>query len=537
MSSMQKIEVLDKRLAVNNERKYAVLRGPEQYIWQTFNSSAFSNSNASVQNDPPSKEHIVCPAVYLDSEFTITLNGVAGIVSPNMLCVDGNGNINGYDGLRAKALYKVIKTMQMIMGNYTFTSELNEYVEIFDRICNTPEMSDWTDYSGQPNMPDYMQSWALTDHTARDPFAPYYDNPYWCTRGSFPIQILANTPNQAVIKVKLSAPVPLSPFAFGDQTRSGFYGVDKMKTYLTWGDLTQLWCHSPSGNVLNSVTVNVNSFQTRLGFLSPPASIAERMTGIMTLPYYVPDVYTTNMNVLAPGASTVVNMNAVQLDNIPNKLNLYARVQDANKSVTLPDTYLNISNVSINYNGQAGLLSSLDERDLHIISQKNGYSGSFDEWHSKWGSILILLFGEDIPLAPSADTKAPGLNMKTNFTLKATVTNISSVPIIPQLNAVFVQEGYVKIEHGTIDAQVGFLTHEDIAMATPSNLTFSASHHVLGGFSWSNLFNTAKRFVGRVASHPMVKNLAQKGVETGLNYLSNLKASGGRFIKRSELLE
>lgn len=537
MSSLQKVEVLDKRLAVNNTRKYAVLRGPEQYIWQTFNSSSFSNSNATVQNDPPSKEHIVCPAIYMDADFTITLNGVAGIVSPNMLSVDGNGEINGYDGLRAKALYKVIKTIQETIGTYTFTTELNEYVEIFDRVCNTPELSDWTDYSGQPNMPDYAQSWTLTDNTNRDPFKSYYDNPLWCSRGSFPIQIVANGVNQAIVKCHLSAPIPLSPLAFGDQNRSGFYGVDKMKTYLTWGDLSLLWCHSPAGNVLNSVSVNVDAFQTRLGFLSPPETIARRMSGLITLPYYVPDIYTTNMNVVAPNATVTVNMNAVQLNSIPNKLYLYARVQDANKTVFLPDTYMNISNISINYNGQAGLLSSLEERDLHIISQKNGYEGSFNEWHSRWGSILILLFGEDIPLAPFADQKAPGLEMKTNFQLKVTLTNLSSAPITPQLNALFIEEGYTKIENGVVDAQVGFLTPEDIESAEPSNLTFSAAHHVLGGFSWSSLFNTAKRFVGKVASNPFVQDLARKGVDKGINYLANMKASGGRFIRRSELLE
>ncbi len=536
MTSLQKIEVLDKRLAVNNTRKYAVLRGPEQYIWQTFNSSSFSNSNATIQNDPPSKEHIVCPVVYLETDFTVDLAGVA-TVSPNLLAVDGNGNISAFDGPRAKALYKIIANLRETVMNYTFTTNLNEYVEIFDRVQNTPELSDWTDYSGQPNMPDYAQSWALTDHTNRDPFGTYYDNPTWCTRASFPMQILSNTPTSAKVRFTLAAPLPLSPFAFGDQTRSGFYGVDKMKTALDWGDLTRIWSHSPAGNTLNSVTVNVNAVATRLGFISPPEKIARQLTYEMDLPYYLPDLYTTNMNVVAPHATTTVNMNAVQLGNIPNKLYLYARTQDADRNFLTPDVYFNISNISLNYNGQAGLLSSLSERDLHIISQKNGYAGSFDEWHSKWGSLLILMFGEDIPLAPFADSKAPGLEMKTNFQLKCTVTNISDVPIIPQLNALFIEEGYTTIRNGVVDAKVGFLTQEDVYNAEPSNLTFSAAHHVLGGFSWSGLFNTAKRLIGKVASNPHVQSFAQKGLQKGFEYLGNMKASGGRFISRSELLQ
>ena len=155
----------------------------------------------------------------MDASFTVTLNGTAGIVSPNLLCTNGN-IITGYDGIRAKALYKIIQTLQEVIGNFVFTTELNQYVSIFDRVCNEYKQGDWSDYSGMPNMPDFAP-YEATDQTNRDPFAPPFANPLWITRSSYIDvgNIISNTPTQAVVQVNLSAPIPLSPLAFGEQNR------------------------------------------------------------------------------------------------------------------------------------------------------------------------------------------------------------------------------------------------------------------------------------------------------------------------------
>ena len=133
------------------------------------------------------------------------------------------------------------------------------------------------------------------------------------------------------------------------------------------------------------------------------------MSGTIYLPYYVADIYTTNFPTVAGNGTATINMNAVQLPNIPNKAYFYCRQQDSDLTINSADIYSEINNVSINYNGQAGLLSSLSEQDLYNISVKNGYQASWVEWQKACGSIFIMVFGEDLPLAPNADTQAPGL--------------------------------------------------------------------------------------------------------------------------------
>ena len=56
--------------------------------------------------------------------------------------------------------------------------------------------------------------------------------------------------------------------------------------------------------------------------------------------------------------------------------------------------------------------------------------------------------------------------------MKMTITNTNGNPITYQFNAIFIEEGYVSIINGVVDAQLGVLTEEEVLNAEPSNHDF-----------------------------------------------------------------
>ena len=131
--------------------------------------------------------------------------------------------------------------------------------------------------------------------------------------------------------------------------------------------------------------------------------------------------------------------------------------------------------------------------------------------------------------------------------MKITITNTNGNPITYQFNAIFIEEGYVSIKNGVVDAQLGVLTEEEVLNAEPSNMTFDGAKHVLGGFSWASLWKNIKKFIGTAARDKSVQHLIRKGINKGINkgfeYTSKLGEGmhygrglvGGRYISRDEI--
>jgi hypothetical protein len=117
--------------------------------------------------------------------------------------------------------------------------------------------------------------------------------------------------------------------------------------------------------------------------------------------------------------------NSITLSSIPDKLIICVRIAPSAQNMYQPDAYLPISNISINFNNQAGLLSTASQYQLHNMSVRNGLLASFDETrgyscngsayqttNTDWsangiaisfpktcGTVLCLAMGKDIPLS------------------------------------------------------------------------------------------------------------------------------------------
>jgi hypothetical protein len=75
------------------------------------------------------------------------------------------------------------------------------------------------------------------------------------------------------------------------------------------------------------------------------------------------------------------NSNSIQLSTVPDKLIVFVRRPVGNQTCSGTDSYLTIKNISINWNNQAGLLSSMTQEQLYMFSVQSGLANlSWDEF-------------------------------------------------------------------------------------------------------------------------------------------------------------
>jgi hypothetical protein len=79
--------------------------------------------------------------------------------------------------------------------------------------------------------------------------------------------------------------------------------------------------------------------------------------------------------------SFTINSSNIQLSGIPDKLIIFVRRSLGNLTCCDSDSYLTINNIRINFNNQAGLLSSMSQHQLYMNSVLSGLNNmSFDEF-------------------------------------------------------------------------------------------------------------------------------------------------------------
>ena len=389
--------------------------------------------------------------------------------------------------------------------------------------------------------------------------------------------------NVVFVRFKVIEPILMSPFTFGSTDgKAGFYGIQTLNFQMNMqASANRAWRSACVGNYTKTarVTEFTNS-RILLQLLTPHAS--QMLTSRNVVPYYELPVYRTGNlppingigdgEMLGPGAarpagswpegqSLVVHSSNIQLNGIPDKLVIFVRDR-TNLNCSDPDRYLTIENCRINFNNQAGLLSSMTHEQLYTNSVLSGLRNmTFDEFTgltlsvsgrgngesaplqpltglgsgmtpggngipgvklvSTTGSILVLNFAEVIQLTD--EYYAPG-SLGT-FNLQVTLqvrnnhrdnwpVNSYEMIIIPINSGVFVNE------RGTSSTFLSLLTKQDVlsSLGQPG-YTRNEIGRMIGGSSFTDKLHSALKWVGQAAHRfaPMAKNML---ASTGNPYAS-----------------
>lgn len=314
----------------------------------------------------------------------------------------------------------------------------------------------------------------------------------------------------------------LSPFVFADthEWDTGLFGCQNIQLVMNLQQPSRLVRSSSSipypsspalaaGSIqLAPGTVNFNNttqfgtpFQksvVNIQFLTPSLDVPlppKSVVPYMEFPRYI----SGNLGSLNPGQPTNFSSQTITLPTIPDLLIIWARPVNAatglpyTRSIpgtafsggdtTVGDWMLPISQISINFDNFAGLLSSHTQAQLYKMSVHNGLEMDWQQWsgvaqtssatnpplsYGQYGKVatvggmLVLKPGRDIALQAG---QAPGLVGNFVLQFNATLTNYSSVAVQPQFVVVTANSGFFETIKGSSRIVKGVLTEQDIISA------------------------------------------------------------------------
>jgi hypothetical protein len=223
----------------------------------------------------------------------------------------------------------------------------------------------------------------------------------------------------------------------------------------------------------------------------------------MEFPRYV---FSNAQTISAKSALTAVPFQTVTLSSIPDYLILMAKPTTYAK--TDADYYLPITQVSINWDNNSGILSSVNPQNLYSISARNGVNMSYNQWIGSAnnstantvalsGGFVILKLGVDIPLATG---QAPALNGNYTFSANVTVNNQTATNVVGfNLWLVAVNSGFFQSQKGSSLIIKSPVTSKEVLDAPLAGyVTRKETQRLVGGGFFdtlSNAFNQVKDFV------------------------------------------
>jgi hypothetical protein len=206
------------------------------------------------------------------------------------------------------------------------------------------------------------------------------------------------------VQFKVTEPLLISPFVFGaPEGKQGFYGIQTMNFQMNIAPTAnRAWrCADTSGDktapAYNKVAT-IESFtdsQLTFTFLTPHAT--DLLEPRNVVPFYELPIYRTSNLVDLPAANTEIDYiqggifkenatatlysSSIQLYSIPDKLIICVRKPPATLTCNDTDSYATIKGIRINWNNQAGLLSTFTPEQLYRASIQSGLANlTWDEF-------------------------------------------------------------------------------------------------------------------------------------------------------------
>jgi hypothetical protein len=532
------IESIDPVVRLNNVRKFEIVRGGNEVTFQQQISSSYSNSSIQVTCNPPSQSTVIDRNLYIKTQWETTFTNTAIVAAGGFLlhlAQTGSG-ANAFDGLRAMPFASITQTATCKINNDSVTTNVNDYITAFQHYSNSDSVQDY--YSTSPQMPDQYIDQVNAPGTSRNALGPYGDNPHQITRGSFAFDEVVNpvAPGGgsaigtlvATVKYTITEPLYLSPFLFGGAVESGLIGVSTLSFNWTLGNLSRMWTSTPGQSTPYTVSPQIKGAQLLFRYITPnllspiPSKISYPYNEVLALPSTLPFPMT-------PALTADFQMQSYQLNCIPNRMYVFVRRNNAEVTNLTTDTFCNISKVTVQFGNRAGLLSSASEEDLYYISKRNGYNGTWLDWHgagasataaSGFGSVFCVNFATDLGMSP---IEAPGLLQNTQLSMKVTAKNLSRVDTINAvLYVVLCTEGTLNVSNGFCSHEIGVVSREDVERlsGTADAIPYDSSRNVYGSAWYNDLWSGIKD-VGKFALDnvsPLMtayKTITGKGVSAG----------------------
>jgi hypothetical protein len=571
ISPLEACRVYDPRLDFESKRFYLSLEGGASVLPMVFPASGNANQNSSTfVCTPPSPGVAVDRRVMMKMPVTIVFKYTKGAGTPPTCAIKGEK-----DAFRAFPLAYVINTISAQLNGANVPLNVHDVFPIISRCNNNENMSEGV-FSQTPTALDQSQNYSDLAGTIRNPLNKYGDGIQFAQsgRGGFAIDSITNATAGQVTTTTLNAticePLFLSPFYFGNGEKNAFLGVQQLNFTVNYiAQLERIWSHDatsvPDADTFATPQVTLGKPEMLVTFITPKSLQAKPST--LVYPYYAIDRWITESgsNVNA-GATTSLSSGNIILGSIPKRMYLAIKKTDGEMTYSDTDTFFSIEKLNVTWNGEAGMFSASDKRQLYEISRANGVNLSWSSWSGEpitnfvapsvagndcptfngVGSVFVAEFGKDIGLK---DGEAPGLLGQYMLNLNVTVTNRKGVAVRPALYVVIVQEGTCTIENNSTYLSKGVLSKADILDAgTKPYVKYSDVMDSYGGSWFSKFkegFSRALPLIKDVASavkpvlaksdNQYARNASKVMNAVGLGKRSGAGMTGGKLLSRKQL--
>lgn len=348
----------------------------------------------------------------------------------------------------------------------------------------------------------------------------------------------------AFIGFTVTEPLWISPFTWANPKNGpqGMYGIQSMNLNMTLGPANRVWrcaAFSPAaGTVAKTFSVfQVNNSQLLVNYLTNHSS--QVIPARNVLPWYeTPRFITGNLGALAPGATSTVRTQNIQLNSIPDSIIIYVRKAMGLQLPTDPDFAAKINTCTVSFNNQNGLLSTAVPQQLYSFSRECGSNQTFYEFNGQAtvhnpavaagsvvptsGSYLCLKFGRHIQINESY--LAPGSLVNANLQITLNITNQTAQNFGAndlEIVLITINSGLYVLERGTASIYSGILTKSDVLDAQQQQPHSGSDAQRMVGYG---IFDSIKSLAGMVL--PVLPKIAKAALSTSGHPLAQAASAG-----------
>lgn len=518
-SNINVIPVYDTRVDVRKnmrERVDYILEKPLHEVdYHAYSAESWDNNQTSWSTTPNDRTTFMGRDVYVDLPLRVHYTSAGTPGTPDLPVWQTNR-----DAIRSYAFERIMQTCKMSINGNPIDLEPYEYIDAYSQYQNTTEVIE-ADIS--PNLTDKFQNYSTGEVSNYNVLGSYIDNVgSLVPRGSYPFDIITNTNTESVVTTVLRSRIRLPPLEIlsAKYQLPSLVGLDRVTWKFTFGNLQKAFSRSDEHPVpltdanitifdrptlyIKWITVPVNDYRSQI----------ERSPGFK-YPLYIPVRYTqmSNGGVVAPFQEVSITSAPLSVVDVPHSIYIYVTNEDTVRNVfptslTLSDVFWSLENVNITAGIKSGILSSARPTDLYNISIKNGLKGTtLVDWLGTTnsfsqsvanpshkigckGACLRLLPGLDFNID---DNIAMGSSSRFNFQLTVKTKNLNEkYSYIPQLNVLFVYEGYYHIHGNTAEQIIGAITPSQVSDLVPGDFV-PEDHKYFGGAIFGSRFDNFSR--------------------------------------------
>jgi len=544
--------MMDSRLMNTESLLYSVSKGAQNFNTYKEAASSATTSSMIFSTRVPGYKVCVDSQVFISTTLTFTVTGrpAAGQYLVNYSLSDCVGPFPLHQLMNncsvsinsANVSTDIANTLDVLLHNMPHDL-LDKYSDM------TPTLKDY--YYNNSDNRGALNSVFAGSTGARSGFTP---------RGAYPVTITGNavgdgaTDRTVTIVMSVCEPLLCAPFTVGHS--KSLHDIETIKVIIGLNANCQRLFRSSNGVATVSTLTAVNDTNIHYMFLTPHPSTEVGRRNVHMFPsisYHSSQAVTVNA-----GANKQVQTASFNISGIPLRMYLFARVQQAYKTSLHSDSFLPISNVSIQFGNQAGILSNASPYQLYQMSKRNGLDCSYQQFRGigqmaaaggitqqllLTGSPVILEFGKDINL--SDDWAAPGIGGQNTLYVTAQVDNNTVAPLANvELSIITVHASMMVSMLGNSTVFENFLTSDQVLTVSkegPYNASEPFQGQLTGGSWWNSIrsfwkknkkYATGAKNVLNKVPHPYAQLGAKALGMAGAGMSAGGRSAGGRYSGR-----